>query len=85
MADSRLPDQPEKVGATGDDSTPETPQQMVYRRAPQIWPLMNDLFHPNGAGHALLALEAAETLGLESGPERDRVLPQLRAQLIPAR
>ena len=49
------------------------------------WALMNDPFHPNGAGHALLALEAAEALGLEPGPERDRVLPQLRAQLIAAR
>lgn len=40
MADSRLHDQPETAGAAGDDSTTETPQQMVYRRAPKIAPFL---------------------------------------------
>lgn len=45
------------------------------------WGLLNDPFHPNAAGHAVLALTLAETLGLQSAPERDRVLPMLRAQV----
>ena len=40
MADSRLPDPPDVAGAAGDNSTQETPQQMVYRRAPKITPFL---------------------------------------------
>jgi lysophospholipase L1-like esterase len=43
------------------------------------WALMGDPFHPNAAGHAALALGLVEVLGLVAGPERDRVLPSLRA------
>jgi len=49
------------------------------------WALMGDPFHPNAAGHALLALGLAEALGLDAGPERDRVLTGLRAQVHAAR
>jgi lysophospholipase L1-like esterase len=49
------------------------------------WGLMNDPFHPNAAGHALLALGIAETLGLAAGPARDRVLPFLRGVVQAAR
>jgi lysophospholipase L1-like esterase len=49
------------------------------------WGLMNDPFHPNATGHALLALGIAETLGLAAGPARDRVLPFLRAVVQAAR
>lgn len=49
------------------------------------WGLMNDPFHPNAAGHALLALDIAETLELTAGPERDRVLPLLRTLVHAAR
>lgn len=34
------------------------------------WGLLNDPFHPNAAGHAVLALEFAQTLGLTSTPSR---------------
>ena len=40
MADSRLPNQPETAGDSGNNSTSETPQQMVYRRAPKIAPFL---------------------------------------------
>ncbi len=40
MADSRLHDQPETAGAAGEDSTTDTPEQMVYRRAPKITPFL---------------------------------------------
>lgn len=49
------------------------------------WGLMADPFHPNAAGHAVLALGLAETLDLAPGPDRDRVLPTLRAQVAVAR
>ncbi|MFD5224142.1 SGNH/GDSL hydrolase family protein [Microbacterium sp. NPDC058342] len=45
------------------------------------WGLLNDPFHPGAAGHAVLALGVAETLGLQPESERDRVLPHLRAQV----
>ncbi|MFD5213977.1 SGNH/GDSL hydrolase family protein [Microbacterium sp. NPDC058345] len=34
------------------------------------WGLLNDPFHPNEAGHAVLALELAGALGLTSAPSR---------------
>ncbi|MDQ0614511.1 acyl-CoA thioesterase-1 [Microbacterium sp. W4I4] len=46
------------------------------------WALMGDPFHPNAAGHAVLALGLAEALGLEAEPVRDRVLAGLRGQLL---
>jgi lysophospholipase L1-like esterase len=49
------------------------------------WQLMGDPFHPNAAGHAELALGIAESLGLTPAPDRDRVLPVLRAQVHAAR
>lgn len=46
-------------------------------RAGEIaWGLLNDPLHPNTAGHAVLALELAETLGIE--PAGSRVLADLR-------
>lgn len=49
------------------------------------WGLMDDPFHPNAAGHAVLALGLADALGLDAAPERDRVLPALRALVQAAR
>ncbi|HTN55824.1 MAG TPA: SGNH/GDSL hydrolase family protein [Microbacterium sp.] len=49
------------------------------------WALMGDPFHPNAAGHALIALALAEALDLTPDPDRDRVLPVLRAQVDAAR
>jgi len=49
------------------------------------WAFMGDPFHPNAAGHAVLALGLAEALGLAPEPERDRVLAGLRAQVAVAR
>ncbi|GAA3933985.1 SGNH/GDSL hydrolase family protein [Microbacterium soli] len=49
------------------------------------WGLMADPFHPGAAGHAVLALEIAQTLGISPEPDRDRVLPFLRAQVQAAR
>lgn len=49
------------------------------------WGLLNDPFHPNAAGHALIALGVAEELGLEPEPARDRVLAHLRSQVLVAR
>ncbi|MDT0157669.1 SGNH/GDSL hydrolase family protein [Microbacterium sp. ARD32] len=49
------------------------------------WGLLGDPFHPNAAGHALLALEVAGALKLAPLPERDRVLPALRALVHAAR
>lgn len=43
------------------------------------WGLLGDPFHPNAAGHAVLALGVAAALELAPLPERDRVLPALRA------
>ncbi|SJN21684.1 lipase/acylhydrolase family protein [Microbacterium esteraromaticum] len=45
--------------------------------------LLNDPFHPNAAGQAVLALEFARTLGLAPTPERDRVLPDLAVRGVP--
>lgn len=47
------------------------------------WGLLNDPIHPNAAGHAVLALELAEVLGLD--PVGSRVLPKLRADVAAAR
>lgn len=47
------------------------------------WGLMNDPFHPNATGHQALALEIAETLGLD--PIASRVLPKLRADIAAGR
>lgn len=49
------------------------------------WGLLGDPFHPNAAGHAALAVELAETLGLVPSPETDRVLPHLRTRVRLAR
>lgn len=49
------------------------------------WGFMGDPFHPNAAGHAVLALGLAEALGLAAGPESDRVMTGLRAQVAVAR
>lgn len=43
------------------------------------WGLLNDPFHPNAAGHAVLALELAETLGIE--PSGSRVMADLRRRI----
>ncbi len=40
MADSKAHDQPGPADAAGADSTPDTPQQMTYRRAPKITPFL---------------------------------------------
>lgn len=45
------------------------------------WPLLADPFHPNAAGHAVIAAAIADALSLEPPAETDRVLPTLRAQL----
>lgn len=49
------------------------------------WGLLNDPFHPGAAGHSLIAVGLAEALDLTPGPDRDRVLPVLRAQVHAAR
>ncbi len=49
------------------------------------WGLMGDPFHPNAAGHAALALELANALGICPQPDRDRTLPLLEAQVAMAR
>ncbi|MFT4260792.1 SGNH/GDSL hydrolase family protein [Microbacterium sp.] len=46
--------------------------------------LMNDAFHPNAAGHAAIALEAATALGLDPAPERARTFGLLRARVTEA-
>jgi len=45
------------------------------------WGLLNDPFHPNDAGHALIADELARTLDLRRVAERDRVLIDLAARI----
>lgn len=45
------------------------------------WGLMNDPFHPNGTGHAVIAAGVARALGLWALPERDRVLRDLEARI----
>lgn len=57
----------------------------VGRQGGIPWGLMNDPFHPNAAGHALLTLGIAETLGLAADAGRDRVVPSLRALVHAAR
>ena len=47
------------------------------------WGMMNDPFHPNAAGHAALALELAEALGIR--PASSRTLLRLEAQVTAAR
>lgn len=47
------------------------------------WGLMGDPFHPNAAGHAALALQLADTLGIR--PALSRTLPLLEAQVGTAR
>lgn len=49
------------------------------------WALMGDPFHPNAAGHALIALALAQALDLTPSADRDRVLPVLRARVNAAR
>lgn len=43
--------------------------------------LLNDPFHPGPAGHALLALEYARTIGLQPPAETNRVLVDLAARI----
>jgi acyl-CoA thioesterase-1 len=47
------------------------------------WGLMGDPFHPNAAGHAALALELANTLGI--APAGSRTLGMLAAKVATAR
>ncbi|WP_067196389.1 SGNH/GDSL hydrolase family protein [Microbacterium sp. XT11] len=49
------------------------------------WGLLDDAFHPNAAGHALLALEWARTLGLDARTAESRVLADLTARVAVAR
>jgi len=49
------------------------------------WGLLDDAFHPNAAGHALLALEWARTLGLDARAAESRVLADLTARVAVAR
>lgn len=44
------------------------------------WGLMDDPFHPNGAGHAALTIELAGALGIRPEPARSRTLPLLEAR-----
>ncbi|MFC7788061.1 SGNH/GDSL hydrolase family protein [Microbacterium sp. MAHUQ-60] len=55
------------------------------RQGEVAWGLLNDPFHPGATGHALMALALAEALDLAPAPDRDRVLPVLRAQVNAAR
>lgn len=48
------------------------------------WGLLDDAFHPNAAGHALLALELARVLGL-GNPAGSRVLTDLSARVAVTR
>lgn len=45
------------------------------------WGLLNDPFHPNAAGHAVIAVTVARALGLRPLPERNRVLVDLEARI----
>lgn len=49
------------------------------------WGLLDDAFHPNADGHALLALELARGLGLDAAPTGTRVLTALAARVTVAR
>jgi hypothetical protein len=47
------------------------------------WGLLDDAFHPNAAGHALMALELAHALGLDA--EGSRVVADLTGRIAVAR
>ncbi|WP_175987306.1 SGNH/GDSL hydrolase family protein [Microbacterium tenebrionis] len=47
------------------------------------WGLLDDAFHPNAAGHALMALEMARALGLDA--EESRVVADLTGRIAVAR
>jgi len=49
------------------------------------WGLMNDPFHPNATGHAALALELADALGIRSEGPRARTAALLEGQVASAR
>lgn len=49
------------------------------------WGVLDDAFHPNAAGHALLALELARALGLDAVAPDSRVLADLAARVAVAR
>lgn len=49
------------------------------------WGLMNDPFHPNATGHAALAIELANALGIRPDPLRSRTLGMLEGQVQAAR
>lgn len=51
------------------------------KRGGVAWGLMDDPFHPGPAGHALLALEYARTIGLQPPAETNRVLVDLAARV----
>lgn len=46
--------------------------------------LLDDPFHPNAAGHAVLAREVADVLGLRAPEASDRVRPDLQARIAHA-
>lgn len=45
------------------------------------WSLMNDPFHPNASGQAVIAAEVARVLGLRALPEREHVIADLEARI----
>lgn len=45
------------------------------------WAMMDDAFHPNGAGHGALAIELAAALGISPTPLRSRTLPLLEGRV----
>ncbi|MBO9626391.1 MAG: SGNH/GDSL hydrolase family protein [Microbacterium sp.] len=49
------------------------------------WGVLDDAFHPNAAGHALLALEVARVLGLDALAPDSRVLADLASRVAVAR
>ena len=49
------------------------------------WGLMNDPFHPNTEGHAALALELANALGIRPTGPRARTFPLLEGLVATAR
>ncbi|PRA81344.1 SGNH/GDSL hydrolase family protein [Microbacterium sp. MYb66] len=49
------------------------------------WGLMNDPFHPSATGHAALALELADVLGIRPEGPRGRTLPLLEGLVTTAR
>lgn len=48
------------------------------------WGLLDDAFHPNAAGHALIALELARALGVDAVVPRSRVMTELAARVAVA-